>query len=249
VNPVEMYRRFGFATPLPLWSAETATAWRQRLEALEAETIAAHGGIWNDRDYRPWEATEHPFRQFGIDVATDQAVIDQCMAFLGPNLLIRNVDVFIKEPGSTIRIGWHLDSHVGGPNALKLLTLWIALSPTPKESGALRFRPGTHLADYPGAPQDLQHLSLRQEALDALKGVPVVASPLSPGQASAHCFRTVHGSPGNRTADRRVGLVVRAMAADCPAEVACAGAAMLVAGKNLGGFSLRDDVPMTWRVA
>jgi ectoine hydroxylase-related dioxygenase (phytanoyl-CoA dioxygenase family) len=87
----------------------------------------------------------------------------------------------------------------------------VAFSESSIESGAMRMIPGTHTEQVAHrdtfAPDNL--LSRGQEItveVDEARAVDVV---LRPGEMSLHHVRMFHGSPPNRSGDRRIGYAIR----------------------------------------
>jgi ectoine hydroxylase-related dioxygenase (phytanoyl-CoA dioxygenase family) len=108
-------------------------------------------------------------------------------------------------------VSWHQDSTYWGLSEPDVVTAWVALSESSIESGAMRMIPGTHTVQVAHrdtfAPDNL--LSRGQEIaveVDEARAVDVV---LRPGEMSLHHVRMFHGSPPNRSADRRIGYAIR----------------------------------------
>ena len=92
-----------------------------------------------------------------------------------------------------------------------MVTAWVAFTEATVENGAMRMVPGSHgeqLAHRDTfAPNNL--LSRGQEIeveVDEARGVDIV---LRAGEMSLHHVRMVHGSPPNRSDDRRIGFAIR----------------------------------------
>jgi len=92
-----------------------------------------------------------------------------------------------------------------------VLTAWVAFTEATVENGAMRMVPGSHAEQLAHrdtfAPHNL--LSRGQEIavdVDDSRGIDVL---LRPGEMSLHHVRMVHGSPANRSADRRIGFAIR----------------------------------------
>ncbi len=131
--------------------------------------------------------------------------------------------MFVKEPGSRTRTGWHTDQPywpVSGP----IMTAWIALDPADADNGTLEFIPGSHawgkkyrpfLTDKKGAfveylrkedPQycDMPDFEAERDRYD------IAHWELEPGDILAFDGFIVHAAMGNRTSIlRRRGYAVR----------------------------------------
>jgi ectoine hydroxylase-related dioxygenase (phytanoyl-CoA dioxygenase family) len=122
-------------------------------------------------------------------------------------------------------VSWHQDATYWGLSEPDVVTAWVAFTDATLENGAMRMVPGSHgeqLAHRDTfAPHNL--LSRGQEIVmevdEAQRGIggPVSVAPmfngldilLRAGEMSLHHVRMVHGSPPNRSADRRIGLAIR----------------------------------------
>jgi len=200
---VEQYRRDGFYFPIRVMSAPEALAARRLLEAVEAE----HGGrLGGELRHKP-----HLLFTWLADLVRHPAILDPVEAVLGPNLLAWSSSFFIKEARDPAYVSWHQDATYWGLSAPDVLTAWVAFTDATVENGAMRMVPGSHdeqLAHRDTfAPNNL--LSRGQEIaveVDEARGVDVL---LRAGEMSLHHVRMVHGSPANRSDDRRIGFAIR----------------------------------------
>ncbi len=202
-DAVAQYRRDGFYFPLRVLSPEEAAEYRARLEAIERERGGPLGGelrhkghllfTWLDRLIR------HP------------RILDAVEDLLGPNLLCWSSSFFIKEARDHAFVSWHQDSTYWGLSEPDVVTAWVALSESSIESGAMRMIPGTHTEQVAHrdtfAPENL--LSRGQEIMVEVDEARAVDVLLHPGEMSLHHVRMFHGSPPNRSADRRIGYAIR----------------------------------------
>jgi ectoine hydroxylase-related dioxygenase (phytanoyl-CoA dioxygenase family) len=197
------YRRDGFYFPLRVLSAEEALGYRARLEEVERAHGRPLGGLLRQKCHLlfTWldELIRHP------------RILDAVEDVLGPDLLCWGSSFFIKEARDPAFVSWHQDSTYWGLSEPDVLTAWVAFSESSVESGAMRMVPGTHHEQVAHrdtfAPDNL--LSRGQEIaveVDEARGVDVV---LHPGEMSLHHVRMFHGSPPNRSADRRIGYAIR----------------------------------------
>ncbi len=124
--------------------------------------------------------------------------------------------IFVKEPGSQTRTGWHTDQPYW-PIAGPIITTWIALDPVDADNGAMEFIRGSHawgkkfrpfLTDQAGEfveyickddPQycDMPNFEAERDRYD------IVNWDLEPGDLLAFDGFMVHSAMGNRTATRR----------------------------------------------
>jgi phytanoyl-CoA dioxygenase PhyH len=200
---VARYRRDGFYFPVRVLSAAEAAGYRARLEAVEHERGGPLGGELRHKGHLLFTWLDALIRHPGI--------LDAVEDLLGPDLLCWSSSFFIKEARDPAFVSWHQDSTYWGLSEPDVVTAWVALSESSIESGAMRMIPGTHTEQVAHrdtfAPDNL--LSRGQEiaaAVDEARAVDVV---LRPGEMSLHHVRMFHGSPPNRSADRRIGYAIR----------------------------------------
>ena len=200
---LERYRRDGFLFPITVLSPEEARDCRRRLEAVEA----AHGGtLGGELRQKP-----HLLLTWLADLVRHPTILDAVEDVLGPNLLVWSSSFFIKDARDPAYVSWHQDATYWGLSEPDVVTAWLALTDATVDNGAMRMVPGSHgeqLAHHDTfAPHNL--LSRGQEiavAVDEARGVDVV---LGAGEMSLHHVRMVHGSPANRSDDRRIGFAIR----------------------------------------
>ena len=198
---VENYRREGFVSPIRVLSGAEAADCRRALEAMEASMGGTLRGPARTKFYLryPWA-----FR-----LATHPAILDAVEDLIGPDILLYQNTAWAKNAGEDSYVSWHQDNTYFGHVPCEVLSVWVALSPSRPESGSMRFLPGSHkLGQLPVRYEvaDSNMLSSGQLAdFDDSKFEPVETS-LEPGEASIHHAFLIHGSPPNRTTDRRLGV-------------------------------------------
>jgi len=223
-SAVERYHRDGFLFPIPVVSPAEALGLRRRLEAVEAE----HGGaLRGEIRHKP-----HLLFTWLCDLVRHPAILDAVEDVLGPNLLAWSTSFFIKEARDPAYVSWHQDATYWGFSSPDVLTAWVAFTDATVENGAMRMVPGSHAEQLEHrdtfAPHNL--LSRGQEIaveVDEARGVDIL---LRAGEMSLHHVRMVHGSPANRSDDRRVGFAIRYIPT-CVRQIAGEGdSALLVRG-------------------
>lgn len=131
--------------------------------------------------------------------------------------------MFVKEPGTRTRTGWHTDQPywpIKGP----IMSTWIALDPVDPDNGALEFIPGSHswgkkyrpfLTDQNGdfieylCKDDPQYCDMPDFEADRDK-YEIVHWEMEPGDMLAFDGFMAHSAMGNRTTtSRRRGYAVR----------------------------------------
>lgn len=199
----EQYRRDGFFFPIRVLSPAEVRQYRTRLEAVEREQGGPLRGEQRHKSHLlfTWLDTlvRHP------------AILDVVEELIGPDILCWSSSFFIKEARDSAFVSWHQDATYWGLSEPDVVTAWVAFSESSIESGAMRMIPGTHREQVAHrdtfAPDNL--LSRGQEIMvdvDEAKAVDIV---LHPGEMSLHHVRMFHGSPPNRSDDRRIGYAIR----------------------------------------
>lgn len=201
----DQFARDGYVCPIRVMSADTATWYRSLLEQAEAS-------VRGDP-----EAPSY-FREFANislgfvgEIARDPAVTDPVAAILGEDLLVMACNFFIKDANSTQYVSWHQDLHYWGLEGDDEVTAWIALSPATRESGCMRFVPGSHteIVAHEDTFADDNLLTRGQEIAVEVDEEDAIDAELAPGEMSLHHGRLFHASDPNRSADRRIGLAIR----------------------------------------
>jgi non-heme Fe2+,alpha-ketoglutarate-dependent halogenase len=221
---VARYQRDGFFFPITVLTAAEAAEYRGRLEAVEAE----HGGaLTGELRHKP-----HLLFTWLADLVRRPAILDAVEDVLGPDLLVWSSSFFIKNGRDAAFVSWHQDATYWGLSEPDVLTAWVAFTEATIENGAMRMVPGSHAEQLAHrdtfAPDNL--LSRGQEIeveVDETRGVDVV---LRAGEMSLHHVRMVHGSPPNRSDDRRIGFAIRYVATHVKQVAGDVDGAMLVRG-------------------
>jgi non-haem Fe2+, alpha-ketoglutarate-dependent halogenase len=221
---LDRYRRDGFYFPLRALTADAALACRRRLEAVEA----AHGGrLGGELRHKP-----HLLFTWLADLVRHPAILDAVEDVLGPDLLVWSTSFFIKEAHDPAYVSWHQDATYWGLSEPDVVTAWLAFTDATVANGAMRMVPGSHVEQLAHrdtfAPHNL--LSRGQEIaveVDEAAGVDIV---LRAGEMSLHHVRMVHGSPPNRSDDRRIGFAIRYVPTRVKQVAGDGDSAMLVRG-------------------
>src|SRR5438552_1488005 len=180
-----------------------ALVMRGRLEAVESD----HGGrLGGELRHKP-----HLLFTWLADLVRHPAILDAVEDVLGPNLLVWSTSFFIKEARDPAYVSWHQDATYWGLSAPDVLTAWVAFTDATVENGAMRMVPGSHAEQLEHRDTFAAHnlLSRGQEIsveVDETRGVDIL---LRAGEMSLHHVRMVHGSPANRSDDRRIGFAIR----------------------------------------
>ena len=221
---VEAYQTRGYHLPVDALSDDEVVTCRRQLEAYEVKTGGPIQGEMRHKSHLvfPWinDLMRHP------------RVLDAVEDILGPNLLVWSTSFFIKEARDPGFVSWHQDATYWGLSSPDVCTAWIALSPSNKISGCMKFIPGTHKKQV--AHADTFHednlLTRGQEIAVEVDESKAIYAELKPGQASLHHVLLFHGSAPNQSDDRRIGLAVRYVPTYVRQAVGAKDSATLVRG-------------------
>jgi non-heme Fe2+,alpha-ketoglutarate-dependent halogenase len=203
-SQVAQFREQGFVSPLRVMSAEAAVAVRDALETYERSTGGPLRGNLRHKS--------HLLFGFVSDLVHHERILDAIEDLYGPDLLCWTTNFFIKEAANPAFVSWHQDSTYWGLSRPDVVTAWVALSRSDETSGAMSVIPGTHLVDqipHRDTFDERNLLTRGQEVAVAVDASKAVRLDLEPGEMSLHHVRIVHGSPPNRSSERRIGLAIR----------------------------------------
>jgi ectoine hydroxylase-related dioxygenase (phytanoyl-CoA dioxygenase family) len=205
---IDFYRANGYLAPVDVLGADEVGRLRAELEAVERTEGGPLQGAFRHKSHLlfPWlsELIRHP------------RLLDAIEDVLGPDILCWNTNLFTKEARDPGYVSWHQDATYWGLSAPLSVTAWVALSASTPESGCVRVLPASHLqAQLPHQerPDAANLLSRGQEVAVEVDEADAVDLVLRRGQCSLHHLMTVHGSRPNHSADRRIGIAIRYIAA------------------------------------
>lgn len=121
--------------------------------------------------------------------------------------------LFVKEPGSVERTPWHQDLPYWPVAGRQVLSIWVPFDAVGPDNGVVTYVRGSHLRGETYRPQAFDAANQGAFAASTYPPIPDIdADPepfpmlsweLEPGDVLVHLGLTIHGAPGNRTADRR----------------------------------------------
>ncbi len=193
----------GYLPAFPVASPDQIAPMRSKLEEFEKD----NGGVLRGSN----RFKNHLLFKWLSDFIRTPTILDAVEDIIGPDILVWSTDWWIKEPRSPQFVSWHQDSQYWGLDTDKLLTVWVALSPSTKESGCMRVLPGSH------SGPDLQHeetyhddnMLTRGQQITGIDEDQAVNLEVDTGEATLFAFRIAHASHPNQTDDRRIGLAIR----------------------------------------
>ena len=205
---IQCFKDNGYIFPVRAMSAEQAASYRARLEAFERSQGTPIKGDQRTKNYLlfTWaqEIMRHP------------TILDAVEDLYGPDLLVYTSASWTKEPNAASFVSWHQDATYFGLEPLDNVTVWLALSRADSKAGCMRVLPGSHkLGQLPVTLEPVKDnlLSSGQNVVHRFDEAGTIEMPLEPGEMSMHHTCTIHGSPGNRGDDRRIGICMHYMPA------------------------------------
>ncbi len=167
-------------------------------------------------DYCNWDRIEE-FRRaiFAPEVAQAASRLMQ-----SPRVQLFHDHVLVKEPGTSKPTPWHTDGPYYFVEGRQTVSFWVPLDPVREAS--LRCVAGSHLWEkdvlptrwmaetnfYPG-----EHAYMPVPDPEA-EGMTILEWPMAPGDAVAFHYRTLHGTRGNTTENRRRAFSLRLVGED-----------------------------------
>ena len=231
---IEQYHREGYFFPIRILDDEGVAANRRRLEEFES------------RQGKPVEGAQrsksHLLFKWVDDLMRNSKLLDAVEDLIGGDILCWNTIFWIKEAGSQSYVSWHQDLRYWGLDTNDLVSVWLALSPAPLESGCMHVLPGSHKGDLLPHNDEYQQdnlLTRGQEIAVKVDESKTVAMPLEPGEISLHNVRLAHASGPNRSSDRRIGISLHYMPTHSKQTVGEWDTAALVRGEDrFGHFTI-----------
>jgi hypothetical protein len=231
----DRYARDGVLFPVRMLERGEAQESLERLERIEASRAGRLPPSLN--------AKPHLLIPWAWDIVHDARILDAVEDLIGPDILCWASSFIVKNGDDGRYVAWHQDATYWGLSEPKAVTVWVALTPSTRENGCVRFLPGTHRRARPHVdtrdPKNL--LGRRESVAEEIDTAHALDAELAPGEASLHDALILHGSNANHTAGRRIGFSLRYI----PASLAHVGpgrnSATLVRGRNLGNFELEQE--------
>ena len=237
----------GYLTPLPGIPAEQALDGATRLANLDPSRLAALDAAWGGHYRDPWRSQTHLLFTWIDSIVRHPAILDTVEDLLGPNLLVANADLFIKEPHSPSFVSFHQDSYYWHIEPDHMISVWVSLSAATRENGCMRYAPRSHRDGKRGHEETfgVDNALSRGQVMRPGTGHESVNVVLEPGQIALHHCLLAHASGPNRSAERRVGLTIRYLPPEVRVVDGPPMAATLVRGEDpFGHFAPAPPRPV-----
>ena len=227
-DQVTQYAQDGYLFPIDVFSKTQAADYRAQLESVEADNkdnVEAIDCIRSNPNF---------VLPFIDDITRHPSIADAVASILGPDLIVYSSSFFTKQPNSPHYVSWHQDLHYWGLEEDDQVTAWLALSPATRQSGCMRFVPGSHtsVVEHRDTYHQENLLTRGQELAVDVDEADAVDAELAPGQMSLHHGRLFHASHANSTDDRRIGLAIRYIKTSMRQGIGARQSATLARGKD-----------------
>jgi len=226
-HQVSTFHRDGFVAPISVLSPEETAAYRRRFEDYER----THDGWYTLSKGQKI----HLLQTWVAELVHNERILDAVEDVLGADIMCWGTSLFVKEADNPHFVSWHQDSTYWGLDKPDVVTAWLALSASTRQSGCMKMIPGSHTCEQIPHRDTLDEhnlLTRGQEIaveVDESKGAYI---ELAPGEISLHHVRTVHASEANRSDDRRIGVALRFIAPHVRQLNGERDSAMLVRGED-----------------
>ena len=127
----------------------------------------------------------------------------------------------IKEPGTSTPTLWHHDLPYWPVDGHDICTMWVALDPVTKASGAVEYVAGSHLWGKKFKAVSFKDDNLYKEDLPPVPDLDSMRDQLTlrqfelePGDCTIHHGLTLHGAPGNSRNDQKRRAYITRWAGD-----------------------------------
>ncbi|MDP7548399.1 MAG: phytanoyl-CoA dioxygenase family protein [Alphaproteobacteria bacterium] len=231
----DIYGAEGFLSPVRVMAEADAARLASKIAGIYAEHGAAAKGLLG--------SNAHFIFPELFDLVCSPAVLDHVEAVLGPDILCWSASFFSKPAADSSYVSWHQDLTYWGLEPADIVTAWIAVTPSTRESGCMRVVPGSHgqgqlsHSDTFAAANLLSRGQVLDVDVDENEAVDLV---LQPGEMSLHHVLIVHGSEANGSALPRHGFAIRYIPTYCK-QIGGRTTALLVRGEDR--YNHFDPVP------
>lgn len=228
-DAVAAYRSDGIVAPFAVLPEATRRAALDTIAAIDTQPAEIRRGLLLHKT--------HLVSATLADICRMPAILDRVQSLIGANILVWGANFFLKEPHSTAYVSWHQDATYWGLEPADIVTAWVALTPSTRESGCLRVVPGSHLwpiVEHVETFAKGNLLSRGQEIAISVDPETVRDIPLAPGEMSLHHVKIAHNSEPNQADHRRIGFAIRYVAAHV--KPAASDFAMPVRGVDTWGY-------------
>ncbi|AGH96600.1 phytanoyl-CoA dioxygenase family protein [Pseudobdellovibrio exovorus] len=153
-----------------------------------------------------------------INFAKEDSLLNIIESLIGPNIGLISVNLFIKRPNTHQYVQWHTDAHSYQQlklfDQVDLASMLIAITPSTKANGCVRYIAGSHLKKsrtYKDDPyqnclfgDQWGYSGVADSEVDL--AAEVIDMEIPQGYCSIHDIHTMHGSEPNSSSEERILL-------------------------------------------
>ena len=151
-----------------------------------------------------------------MKISKDKTISKILKKILGKNVIVRNLEVFLKPPKTGMRAPFHQDNYYWNLDDKRAVNLWIALDKVNKKNGGLIYLKGSHkdgiiehkMSNVKGSSQEIDNKLIKKLRYKQ------VSQKLNPGDCILHHCEVIHGSNSNTTDKMRRAIVISFKAKD-----------------------------------
>jgi hypothetical protein len=235
------YDRDGYLCPVRVMPEAEMIEIRQRLECYLT------GAECDPKDDLLLHFKVHMAFTWADALIRHPVVLDAVETLIGPDILVWNTAVMMKNPRQPDFVSYHQDVLYWGNHPDHVVGAWIALNDSTSEKGCVRVFPGSHKlgilphADTFGKDNMLSRGQTVSAELDHSQSTEML---LRTGEMSLHHTHTVHGSQPNCSDEPRLGFVITFMAPATTMIGPRTGATLVRGIDKYGHFDLEDARPV-----
>ena len=237
-SAVAQFHKAGWYASIRAVSEEKALEMRRQLEAFERKNGGSLKGSLRFKS--------HLLFKWLAELVRAPAIVDAVEDLIGPNILCWTTHWWIKEPRSQSFVSWHQDSQYWGLDTSRLVTAWVALSPSTVESGCMRLLPGSHLGpDLPHSDtwDEDNMLTRGQEITEGIDEQKAVNLEVGTGEAALFAYRIAHASYPNQSNDRRIAVAIRYIPPEFRQTLSDWDSASLIRGEDAFKHFEHEPIP------
>ena len=175
-------------------TAAEAEGLRDLLEEALATPLPPAGNGAMDRENYVGEP--HVRDPRWLEVCRHPRVLNAVESILGPNLILVYSSVFIKQPGSPVK--------VGSVHGTEVATLWLAVDPADAANSAMKVIPGSHRGwrELETVDSGEDQMLRRSVPVSPEQEASAVTLEMAAGSLSIHDSFILHGSDANGSGPR-----------------------------------------------
>lgn len=199
---IRRYEEDGIVFPVPIIPPPELKRFQEGFRELEHRS----GGM------QKYARSPHLYFPWAWDLAMWPQLLNAAEDLLGPELVIDGSLLLCKYPRDPAFAPWHQDGVDAGWYKTPSVSAWIALVDATPENGCMQVIPGSQRGGRKAHAEIDRKDSLFGPGAEIEVEVDesqAVCVALAAGEASFHHSSIIHGSPPNRSDQKRISLIVR----------------------------------------